>query len=74
MLDMLNLHPKEIMNKANPYYQNHIRGREFDDESWLKILIRNTHLIKAPIAIKGNRAVLCINPTDVYKLQQQAAY
>ena len=68
ILQSLDLHPKEILNKAHPYYQAHIRGREFDNESWLKVLRYNPELIKAPIAIRGRRAILCKNPTDIYKL------
>lgn len=68
ILNALKLHPKEILNKANPYYQKHIRGKEFDEESWVNILRHNTTLIKAPIAIRGQRAILCSSPTDIYKL------
>lgn len=68
ILAALELHPKELLNKAHPYYQQHIRGREFDNESWLKILRYNSGLIKAPIAIRGDKAVLCSNPTDIYQL------
>ena len=68
ILQALGMHPKEILNKANPYYQKHIRGKEFDDDSWCNILKYNSNLIKAPIAIRGHRAILCSNPTDIYKL------
>ena len=68
ILNALGLHPKEILNKANPYYQKHLRGKEFDEECWVKILKHNSVLIKAPIAIRGRRAILCNNPTDIYKL------
>ncbi|MEL6867741.1 MAG: ArsC/Spx/MgsR family protein [Bacteroidota bacterium] len=68
ILQSLNLHPKEILNKAHPYYQAHIRGREFDEESWIKVLRYNPQLIKAPIAIRGRKAILCKNPTDIYQL------
>ena len=68
ILNALGLHPKEILNKAKPYYQEHIRGREFDEESWVKVLQKNPDLIKAPIAVRGNRAILCSTPTDIYKL------
>ena len=73
IIKSLNLHPKELLNKANPYYQKHIRGREFDEESWVNILRHNAHLIKAPIAIRGTRVVLCTNPTDIYRLIKQPA-
>ena len=28
----------------------------------------NPELIKAPIAVRGHRAILCSNPTDIYRL------
>ena len=68
ILKSLEIHPKELLNKADPYYQQHIRGREFDMEGWLKVLQYNPQLIKAPIAIRGNKAILCKSPTDIYKL------
>jgi len=71
ILKSLDLHPKELMNKAHPYYQKHIRGREFDEESWINVLRYNSNLIKAPIAIRGNRAILCTTPTDIYRLIKQ---
>lgn len=70
ILKALDIHPKEILNKANPYYQTHIRGRDFDEECWIKVIRYNPDLIKAPIAIRGNRAILCATPTDIYKLTE----
>ena len=71
ILKNLDVHPKEIMNKAHPYYQSHIRGREFNKEGWLNIIKYNPELLKAPIAMRGNKAILCTNPTDVYKLTEK---
>ena len=71
ILKALDLHPKELLNKAHPYYQKHIRGREFDEESWINVLRHNSNLIKAPIAIRGQRVILCTNPTDIYRLIKQ---
>ena len=68
IIDRLDMHPKQMLNKAHPYYQANIRGSEFDDEDWLNVLLRNPQLFRAPIAIKGKRAVFCVSPTDVYKL------
>jgi len=68
ILKSLDLHPRELMNKAHPYYQANIRGRDFSGESWLRVIKNNPDLIKAPIAIRGNKAILCTNSTDIYKL------
>ncbi|RMG82571.1 MAG: glutaredoxin [Bacteroidetes bacterium] len=72
ILSALGLHPKELLNKAHPYYRAHIKGCEFDDECWIKVLQKNPDLIKAPIAIRGNKAVLCTSATDIYKLMDEA--
>ncbi|MBI5917630.1 MAG: glutaredoxin [Bacteroidetes bacterium] len=68
ILESLALHPKELMNKSHPYYQKNIRGREFNDQDWLNVIMYNPTLLKAPIAIRGDKAVLCSNATDIYKL------
>ncbi|MCF1752132.1 arsenate reductase family protein [Mariniradius sediminis] len=68
ILDKLHLRPKDLLNRAHPDYQNLIAGRTWDDEGWLNILIRNPHLLKAPIAIKRERAVLCLTPNNLLEL------
>ncbi len=68
ILDKLKLRPKDLLNRAHPDYQNLIAGKTWDDEGWLNILTKFPYLIKAPIAIKRNKAVLCINPNEVLKL------
>lgn len=73
ILHALNLDdPKELLNKAHPYYQEHIRGREFDVESWIKVIQNNPDIIQAPIAVRGRRAILCHNATDILKLTEVA--
>ncbi len=72
IIKSLDKHPKELLNKAHPYYQANIRGREFDDENWIKVLRYNPELLKAPIAIRGKRAILCESPTDIFKLVESA--
>ena len=68
IIHALDCHPKDLLNKAHPYYQENIRGREFDEESWVKILRFNPDLMRSPIAISGKKAVVCHTPSDVYRL------
>lgn len=70
LLNMLQMEPKELLDKSHPYYQSHIKGYDFDDEGWLNVLRRNTFLIKAPIAIKGDRALLCDTPECIFSFMQ----
>ena len=59
VLKQLNLRPKDLLNRAHPYYQEHLRGRDLDGEGWLQVLTHNPGLLKAPIALQGDKAVLC---------------
>jgi arsenate reductase len=68
IITALSLHPKELLDKSKPYYQQHIRGREFNEQDWLNVIINNPSLLKAPIAVRGDRAIMCSNATDIYKL------
>ncbi|EOZ98603.1 hypothetical protein A33Q_1257 [Indibacter alkaliphilus LW1] len=68
ILDKLNLRPKDLLNRAHPDYQSKIAGKTWDEESWLTILSKFPHLIKAPIAIKRNKAVLCTTPNTILEL------
>jgi arsenate reductase len=68
LLNMLHLEAKDILDKSHVDYQRKIMGHEFTADGWLDVLSHNPHLIKAPIAVKNGRAVLCIRPKDVLKL------
>ena len=68
IVNMMELRPKDFLNKANPDYQDKVAGNTFTMAGWLEILAKNPHMLKAPIAIYRNMAVLCVNPTDILKL------
>lgn len=68
ILRRLNMNPKHLLDKSKPYYQQHLRGRDFTEDDWINVLINNPELIRAPIAISGNKAIFADNPSDVLKL------
>ena len=65
------MRPKDLLNKANKKYQEDLAGHDFDDDSWLEIIRNNPRMIKGPIAVMNQKAVLCINPKDIYKLEEE---
>jgi arsenate reductase len=68
ILLLLQMRPKELFNKADKKYQETIAGHDFDDDNWLEILRENPCMIRGPIAIMNDKAVLCIKPKEIYKL------
>ena len=69
ILDSIDMEDKKkLFNKAHPYYQSDLRGKNFDNESMISILKNNPQLMKSPIAVRNRRAIVCETPTDIYKL------
>ena len=68
ILNMLNLKPKDLLDKSNREYQEKVKGNTFTMTGWLEILVKCPHLLKAPIAIYRNKAVLCCRPNDILLL------
>ena len=67
-VEKLNEDPKRLINKADPYYQANIRGKDFSVSEWFDLLINHPTLLKAPIAMYRNKAVVCNTPTDILRL------
>jgi len=70
VVKQLNLRPKDLLNRAHPYYQAHIRGRDLDMEGWLHVVTRNPTLWKAPVALMGDKAVMCQPASLIYSLTE----
>ena len=70
VVKQLNLRPKDLLNRAHPYYQEHVRGRDLDMEGWLNVVVRNPQLWKAPVALLGDKAVLCEPASLIYTLTE----
>jgi len=66
----LDVHPKDLLNKAETYYQEVLKGRDFDMDGWINVFTHNPQLIRVPIAIKGETFIICESPTDIYKILQ----
>lgn len=67
LLIKLNMSPKELMDKSLPYYQEHIKGKNYKEEDWLNILKKSPFLLKGPIVIEGENAILCDNASHIFK-------
>ena len=41
--------PKSLLNKAHPFYQQHLRGQDYNREDILNIIVRNPGIIRRPL-------------------------
>lgn len=68
LVKKLNLDPKMLINKADPYYQKNIRGKNFSIKEWFDVIMNRPNLLKAPLAMYHDKAIVCNTPTDILRL------
>ena len=63
-----NLHPTEIVRTQDDYYKRNLKGKNFNDDEWIKILVDNPKLIQRPIVVGKYKAVLANPPEEIDKM------
>lgn len=65
LLMRLNLKPLEIVRTQEELYKKELKGKNFEDEEWIKIMVENPKLIKRPIVVKNFKAVWAVPPENM---------
>lgn len=58
LLIKLNKKPHEIVRTQEPVYKKELKGKQFEDHEWIRILVENPKLIQRPIIVKQYKAVI----------------
>lgn len=62
----LNIQIKELINIEDPDFIQKFSGVEdLSDDDWLKLLVHNPDILKAPIVMKGKKIVQMSNSQDM---------
>ena len=67
-LEKLDVNAKDIMDKSNSSYQKSIKGMDPDIDSAYYMIMNNPELLRCPIALYRDKAVLCNTPTDLLRV------
>jgi len=67
-IEKLGVNAKDIMDKSNDSYQESIKGMDPDIDSAYNMIMNNPELLRCPIALYRDKAVLCNTPTDLLKV------
>ena len=57
ILMKLNKKPFEMVRAQEAIYKSDFKGKNFNDDEWVKIMVENPKLINRPIVVKENKAV-----------------
>jgi arsenate reductase len=64
----INLHPSDLARTQEDYFKKSLKGRSFNIDEWIKILIENPKLIKRPIVVGRLRAAIGIPPEEIERV------
>jgi arsenate reductase-like glutaredoxin family protein len=62
------MEPDGLINSGHPAYAELFSGRQYAEQDVLEILFHHPELVKGPIGIHQNKAVLCNEAKDILKL------
>ena len=68
IVTMLGNTPEDLVDKNHEIYKTKVLGNTFTMHGWLNVLLISPQILKGPIAIIKNKAILCTNPMDILKL------
>jgi arsenate reductase (glutaredoxin) len=68
VLKKLNLKPEAIVRTQEDLYKKELKGKNFTDIEWIKILSENPRLIQRPIVVARHKAVIAEPPDKIEEL------
>lgn len=68
IVSKLGNNPESIINKSHPLIREQVKENTYTMHGWLNVLLNSPQVLKGPIAIRKNKAILCTNPNDILKL------
>lgn len=58
LLVKLNKRPQDVLRIQEDYYKQNLKGKNFEDHEWVKIILQNPKLLQRPIVEGKYRAVI----------------
>ena len=68
ILQKLGISAEKLVRKKEKLFKENFKGKEFDEESWLNLLVENPKLIERPIVINGDKAAIGRPPELVLEI------
>jgi arsenate reductase (glutaredoxin) len=63
-----NLKPSQLVRVNEEYFKMYLKGKNFTNDEWIKIIIENPKLIQRPIIVGKYKAVIGYPPEEIDKL------
>jgi arsenate reductase len=67
LLMKLKKSPEEMIRTQEDYYKKELKGRQFNEHEWIKIILENPKLLKRPI-VETDKKAIWGDPVDEIEL------
>ena len=64
----LGIEIKDLVNQDHPAYERKFAHHDLSHRDWIKMIQHNPEIMKQPIALRGDIAILVETPTDIIKI------
>lgn len=64
----LNIEVADLVNQEHPQYKKRFEEHDFSTDDWIKMIQHYPDIMKQPIALRGDIAILVETPTDIIKI------
>lgn len=68
LLDLLQVKPFELVRQNEEFYKENFKHITLSDKEWVATLAKYPKLLKRPIVVYGNRALLADSPQNANKI------
>jgi len=58
IINKLNVNPIELIRTQEEDYKKNYKGKSFTEDEWIEIMTKNPKLIRRPIIVNGDKAVI----------------
>lgn len=60
-----NLKPIDLVRTQEEYYKKELKGKNFTDDEWVKIILENPKLLKRPIVVDRLKAIVALPAENI---------
>ncbi len=60
--------PVDLVDHTAPEYEKILQGHELDENSWVTLLHHYPKLLRVPVAVRGEKVVICDAPSKIQQL------
>ncbi|GAB4305087.1 MAG: arsenate reductase (glutaredoxin) [Marinilabiliales bacterium] len=63
----MNVNAEDLVRTQEEYYKKELKGKKFNNDEWINIIVDNPKLLKRPVAVAEHKAVLG-DPAENFKV------